>query len=341
VSLSFAKSSQRPFEKPCRSCFHRLEMLRSLVMEKATLSDHDSFDLVWNRFANTRGKVDSNIELDRRMEHRIRQAKEFMNRLGPNFTPATAQRYTRSLDVLEEISIDLENAFESPVLSTRHTDPDRRPDILKLAEFLHVNRVFFKTPERENKANKRFKSLYATNFTALQSWATRTLRHIEDGTTWSGGEERDREPPILEPLESLEPWEPVEPVEPELEYLFPILSQPLSPSFSPVQDNPPSPFFVPAPHALINPVFSTWTPAFNDHTVARWPQEDQAQNGPESREEEGVLDLDRLLLTNPPPVKTRRRRAIPAASVNLAPPPRTFTSSGRQVHRKEMTDFVS
>ena len=54
----------------------RLDVVIALALKKAVLSKYDAFDFTWNRFANTRGKADSNIPLDLLMEHRIREAKE-------------------------------------------------------------------------------------------------------------------------------------------------------------------------------------------------------------------------------------------------------------------------
>jgi len=77
-------------------------------MIEALLSPHDAFNFIWNRFGNTKGKADSNLALDLVMEHRIRLAKEFLGRLGANFSPEIAQAYTRALDALIALVEDTE-----------------------------------------------------------------------------------------------------------------------------------------------------------------------------------------------------------------------------------------
>ena len=99
----------------------RLDVVIALALKKAVLSKYDAFDFTWNRFANTRGKADSNIPLDLLKEHRIREAKEFLGRLGANFSPKIAQAYTRSLDSLAALVDDLEATLECPVSTSRHS----------------------------------------------------------------------------------------------------------------------------------------------------------------------------------------------------------------------------
>jgi len=225
--MSLYKPNLAVFDKFHRTKY-RLEMLHFLVMKNATLSARDAFDLTWNRFANTKGKVDSNFELDRRMEHRIKQAKGFILRLGPNFTIATAQRYTRSLDSLEIIAADLEKTFECPVTTTRHADPDTALDEIKLAQYLHSLQVFQRTEGRKSLTGVAFKSLYQVDKIALQSWMRKALRNIQLGTTWVLENEQQEAASGDSAVERSDPEEIVppetqfaDPVEPELEYLFP------------------------------------------------------------------------------------------------------------------------
>ena len=88
-----------------------LEIVKVLIMQLATLSKYDAFNLVWNRLGNTQGKADFNFTLDLIMEHQVKAAKDFLDRLGANFSPGIAQAYTRALDALRDLVEDIEESL--------------------------------------------------------------------------------------------------------------------------------------------------------------------------------------------------------------------------------------
>jgi hypothetical protein len=117
------------------------------------------------------------------MEHRICQAKGFLNRLGANFSPGIAQAYTRSLDVLTDLADDLDAALDCRVPTSRHSNPDRHSDILKLAVYLEIDPIFEYQQGRPNLRETKIKSLFAVDTPKLQKWALRVLKVLESGTT--------------------------------------------------------------------------------------------------------------------------------------------------------------
>ena len=152
-------------------------------MKMATLSPVDAFDFVHNRFGNTRGKADSNLALDLIIEHRIREAKIILGRLGANFSPGIAQAYTRALDDLTRLSNDLRASIDGNVHTSRHADPDRHQDVLSLAKFLERKEVFKVTPGRQNDTNTKFTSIYKVHSLKLEKWVRGVLRKLATGTS--------------------------------------------------------------------------------------------------------------------------------------------------------------
>ena len=93
-----------------------------------------SHELVWNRFINNKGKIDSNVELDRELEHRNKYAKTELHHFQGKITEKSIQRCSQSFDRLSQIlnSFDTEMGNARP--SGRHTVPDWRTDVLELYE---------------------------------------------------------------------------------------------------------------------------------------------------------------------------------------------------------------
>ena len=147
------------------------------------MSEYDAFDFVWNRFANTRGKADSNIEIDRNQEHRIKLAKAFLNRLGVNFSPAIAQYYTRSLDVLSALAEEVDESLECRARTSHHTDLDRTASEKSLAGYVQLMGWFSNVAGRTSERRAQVTSiLFDIDQKPLQAWVLRSLKTLKSHT---------------------------------------------------------------------------------------------------------------------------------------------------------------
>ena len=178
---------------PHSSSICRREILVDLVLKEALLSEYDAFDFVWNRFANTRGKADSNLELDRNQEHRIKLAKAFLNRLGVNFSPAFAQHYTRSLDVLTALAEEVDESLLCRARTSHHTDPDRTTSVKSLASFIKRMEWFIHDAERTcERKIKAINPLFDIEQKPLKAWVLRSLKTLESITELTAEQKRRR-----------------------------------------------------------------------------------------------------------------------------------------------------
>jgi hypothetical protein len=308
--------------------------VKTLVLKDAILSKYDSFDFVWNRFANTQGRADSNLELDRRMEHRIRQAKGFLNRLGANFSPGIAQAYTRSLDVLTDLADDVDEALDCRVPTSRHSDPDRHPDVLKLAVYLEIDGVFEYQQGRPNLRESRVKSLFAVDTPKLKKWVLRVLKVLESGTTWLTEHEEEMlqvelayvdidfdldvnvEEQFDEPMEEEEFYEPME----EEEFYEPTEEENIEPEEPYLFDT-----IIPGTLAAVDFGFEVLeTESYlQGHEMSLEIAEVSMENEEVFEEEEGVLDLDRILLLQSASRRTPtpRRTSTPRRTAALQQTP--------------------
>ena len=91
-------------------------------------------ELKWNRTVNHLGNVDSNIELDRELEHRNKYAKAELCHMQGKVTDRSIKRVSRSYQNIEDIIKDFDNDVNEERPSGRHTIPNWDTDVKELAE---------------------------------------------------------------------------------------------------------------------------------------------------------------------------------------------------------------
>ena len=93
-----------------------------------------SYELTWNRFANTKGGIDTNVELDRHLEHHNNYVKADLSQYQGKLREMSIERCSRSYKKLQIAveNIDCQLLVKEP--SCRHTPVDRVDDVNKLAE---------------------------------------------------------------------------------------------------------------------------------------------------------------------------------------------------------------
>ena len=125
-------------------------------------------ELTWNRFVNTKGKIDSNIEIDRHLEHRNKYAKADLAHYQGKITKKSVDRCSRSYQKIQELLdvVDEELAVEKS--SGRHTMVDPHEDVLKLAEQYQIANIFGFVGGRFHTKFPGFPSSYLTGLNILE-----------------------------------------------------------------------------------------------------------------------------------------------------------------------------
>jgi len=106
------------------------------------LSDQLAFILKWNRWANDRGKSDSNKPLDLKIEQVHRTFQAIMRRLGPNTAQSTILCYTDAAPALQEIREKLRTSLDLSNHKPGKKEEDRISDVRKVIDFLTKLKVF-------------------------------------------------------------------------------------------------------------------------------------------------------------------------------------------------------
>ena len=137
--LLHCKAAKKP-----KYSFH---ILRTLAQVHVFLSPRLSYELVWNRFVNTTGKADGNVEVDRVVEHHNRVFQGACNGLRGNLTQKNVERISRSAQAIDGLRQHVEEEMKMKTRkSSKHKVPQK--DAASLACELHKLDVFGCHPGR-------------------------------------------------------------------------------------------------------------------------------------------------------------------------------------------------
>lgn len=148
------------------------------VQVSFTLPPRLAHSLTWNRFWNSKGGKGNNISLDLHLEHMNNFLKSFLHGLGVNLTEASAERISRSLEVLKQLLSTTDNEIGVAKQSGRHHTPDQKKDIRALAAEALNGGLFENHPGREFKAFPGFdQNLLSTlNYVKYRLWMRDKLK---------------------------------------------------------------------------------------------------------------------------------------------------------------------
>ena len=109
-------------------------------------------ELKWNRFVNNKGHPDTNVELDRELEHRNKFVKEDLKAFNGKVTNQAIERCSHTYNIMQEIisNFDLSTEIKKP--SGNHTRPDWESDVRELAKQFVEEELFAKKIGRSHKA---------------------------------------------------------------------------------------------------------------------------------------------------------------------------------------------
>ena len=139
-----------------------------------------SHELTWNRFANTKGGIDTNVELDRHLEHHNNYVKADLSQYQGKLREMSIERCSRSYKKLQIAveNIDCQLLVKEP--SCRHTTADWVDDVNKLAEeFINADN-FAHVPGRYHTQFPGFPTscLSSVDLPAMKRWVYAKLEEF-------------------------------------------------------------------------------------------------------------------------------------------------------------------
>lgn len=133
-----------------------------------------------NRFVNNQGKVDTNIELDREMEHHNRNFKEECTHFRGKVTAASIHRVSHAAQSLETILKNCDKSCKVRGQSGVHTSKDNSEDVAKLALHFSKNEIFRNIPPRHHFAFPSFQinPLMQLDLMSFQEWLIKKVKEL-------------------------------------------------------------------------------------------------------------------------------------------------------------------
>ena len=146
-----------------------------------------SFDLVWNRFVNTRGETDSNKEMDRNVEHWNKLFKLDCREFHGKVTDKSIQRASCSYQAMEELISNFEESVNIPHQSGKHTKANTNDDILALSEQLIESDIFSCKPGRSHQAFPFYPGnvFQQMDIPLLKEWMLKKIAHFKELNIYS------------------------------------------------------------------------------------------------------------------------------------------------------------
>ena len=151
--------------------------LELLVQTKCLLSPRLAHRLVWNRFANNRGLLNTNLPLDLDVEHHNKQFKADIHTFRGELSEKTIDRVSKSLDTTDAIVKTYAKHTDVSLPSGRHTDVDFSSDVALLAAQYHEAQVFANIPGRAHSVFQGYNSnpLSDLNMTKFHKWLKESI----------------------------------------------------------------------------------------------------------------------------------------------------------------------
>ena len=136
------------------------QILHLLAQVNYLLPPAMAHELIWNRFTNTNGYANSNVELDRELEHRNKYVKMELKSFHGKLTNKSISRCSQSYHAVQEIirKFDCQINYNPP--SGKHTSADWKEDVMKLVQQFQRENLFVYEDGRYHKAFPSFPRNY-------------------------------------------------------------------------------------------------------------------------------------------------------------------------------------
>ena len=141
-----------------------------------------SYELTWNRFVNTKGGIDTNVELERHLEHHNNYVKTDLSQYQGKLTENSIERCSRLYKKLQTV---VENIYAQLLVkepSGCHTPVDWVNDVNKLAEQFINAVIFAHVPGRYHTqfAGFRKSCLSLIDLLAMKRWVYAKLEEFQN-----------------------------------------------------------------------------------------------------------------------------------------------------------------
>ena len=150
--------------------------LRLLAQVKCFLTPREATNIIWNRFSNTKGSQDRNVELDRECEHSNLNFKIFARGLHGQVNQDTVDRISRSCQPIARAlhSVDKESGIIVYGSGSRYVD--HVEDVTKLVDQLKGEHLFGIQEGRYHKCFPGFTNGFKVdhNYLYMYVWMTKS-----------------------------------------------------------------------------------------------------------------------------------------------------------------------
>lgn len=151
------------------------------------LPEELAFNLVFNRFVNNKGRADSNVEIDREVEHWNKLFKMDCREFNGKVTPKSIDRASCSYQSVDAILTAFDHCSNVHRPSGRHTRKNVTEDVTALAEQLKSQCLFKIKPGRKYQAYPSFpKNQFSRlDVPLLKEWMIQKLKHFRGLNVYS------------------------------------------------------------------------------------------------------------------------------------------------------------
>ena len=142
------------------------------LFTKIRVQPETAFNLIWNRFVNTRGLRGRNIPLDLKMEHNNGFLKELLRNLRSNLNESNAARVAQTMKNLQSVIKNYEKCVDIKESVSGRNKAKYPESVAKLAEEYVKAEVYSFTPGREHESFPKFEKnlLLGLDSSNFHSW---------------------------------------------------------------------------------------------------------------------------------------------------------------------------
>ena len=146
-----------------------------------------AYELTWNRFVNTKGDIDSNVEIDRHIEHQNKHFKndiaQFKGKVTEKSLARTSKTYLETSKILEHV--DKQMNVKPP--SGRHSMVSWEDDVKCLSEQFTNANLFESIPGRHHNRFPGFPSNYPSTIDVcdFKTWVYKKLSEFKSMTIYN------------------------------------------------------------------------------------------------------------------------------------------------------------
>ena len=153
-------------------------MLHLQAQVKCLLGPRLAHSLIWNRFVNHNGKIDTNHPMDLEIEHDNKSFKTDCQSFRGEITEKTTRRVGQSTIPSDEILQNFYSITQVKKPSGKHTMMSTKEDVLALVDHLLPANVFNIIPGRAHSAfeNMPTNLLDSIDCEKLKTWISQSLK---------------------------------------------------------------------------------------------------------------------------------------------------------------------